>query len=206
MKKIKWKGGALLAPLPPVMVSCGTMEQPNILTVAWTGIINTIPPKTYISVRPSRYSYPLIQESGEFVINLATADLIKAVDFCGVRSGKDLDKFEAMRLTTEPAEKVNAPMIAECPLSMECRVTERIPLGSHDMFLADILAVHVQEDLVDQNGKLHLDRCGLAAFAHGEYFALGKKLGCFGFSVRKKPKKQNKNKPKGKNKRPPNAR
>lgn len=189
MKKTKWKGGALLAPLPPVMVSCGTAEKPNVLTVAWTGMINTIPPKTYISVRPSRYSYPLIKESGAFVINLATSRLIKAVDFCGVRSGADIDKFSAMHLTAVPGEVLSAPMIAESPLSMECKVTDIIPLGSHDMFLADIAAVHVAEELIDENGKLHLDRSGLAAFAHGEYFELGRKIGSFGFSVRKKPKK-----------------
>ncbi len=195
--KIKWKGGALLAPLPPVMVSCGTQEHPNVLTIAWTGILNTTPPKTYISVRPSRYSYGLIRESGEFVINLATAELIKAVDFCGVRSGALLNKFACCGLTPVPGETQSAPMIGESPLSIECKVTQVIPLGSHDMFLADILAVHVDEHLVDQNGKLHLDRCGLAAFAHGEYFALGQKLGSFGFSVRKKPKKAANRRPSG---------
>lgn len=189
MKKIKWRGGALLAPMPPVMVSCGTVEKPNVLTVAWTGIINTIPPKTYISVRPSRCSYPLIKESGEFVINLTPASLVKAADFCGVRSGRDTDKLACCGLTAVPADEVSAPMIAECPLCMECRVTDVLPLGSHDMFLADILAVHVDEALVDEAGKLHLNRAGLAAFAHGEYFELGRKLGTFGFSVRKKPKK-----------------
>ncbi len=189
MDKIKWKGGALLAPLPPVMVSCKSGDAINILTVAWTGITNTIPPKTYISVRPSRHSYPMIRSTGEFVINLATADLIRAVDFCGVRSGKEIDKWQAMGLTPIPADQVDVPMIGESPLSMECRVTDRISLGSHDLFLADILAVHVDPALVDDRGKLHLDRAGLAAFAHGEYFALGKKLGSFGFSVRKKPKK-----------------
>ncbi len=188
----------MLAPLPPVMVSCGTVEKPNVLTVAWTGIINTIPPKTYISVRPERYSYPLIKESGEFVINLATTELCKAVDFCGVRSGRELNKFEQMGLTPMPTDELSAPMIDECPLSMECRVTEVIPLGSHDMFLADILAVHVDESLVDQNGKLHLDRSGLLAYAHGEYFSLGKKLGSFGYSVRKKPKQKGKSRKKRK--------
>lgn len=190
MKKTKWKGGALIAPLPPVMVSCGTPEQPNVLTVAWTGIINTIPPKTYISVRPSRYSYSIIKDSGEFVINLATSDLVRAVDFCGVRSGAQIDKFKAMQLTPVASTEITAPMIDECPLSMECRVTQIIPLGSHDMFLAEILAVHVDETLIDAQGKLHLDRCKLAAFAHGEYFELGEKIGTFGFSVRKKSKKK----------------
>lgn len=192
MKKVKWRGGALLAPLPPVLVSCGTAEKPNVFTVAWTGIISTIPPKTYISVRPSRFSYGLIRESGEFVINLATADLIRAVDYCGVRSGRDVDKFEQMHLTPMPAGEVSAPLIGECPLSLECRVTQVIPLGSHEMFLADILAVQVDERLLDANGKLHLDRCGLAAFAHGEYFELGRKIGSFGFSVRKKSPKSGK--------------
>lgn len=192
MKKIKWRGGALLAPLPPVLVSCGSVERPNALTVAWTGIINTIPPKTYVSIRPTRYSYELIRESGEFVINLATSELIRAVDFCGVRSGREVDKFARMKLTPVPAQEVSAPLIDECPLSLECRVTQVLSLGSHDMFLADILAVQVDERLVDANGKLHLDRCGLAAFAHGEYFELGKKLGSFGFSVRKKPSKAGK--------------
>ena len=190
MKKTKWKGGALIAPLPPVMVSCGTPEQPNVLTVAWTGIINTIPPKTYISVRPTRYSYSIIKDSGEFVINLATSDLIRAVDFCGVRSGAQVDKFKEMQLTPVSSTEIAAPMIDECPLSMECKITQIIPLGSHDMFLAEILAVHVDETLIDAQGKLHLDRCNLAAFAHGEYFELGEKIGTFGFSVRKKPKKK----------------
>ncbi len=190
MKKTKWKGGALIAPLPPVMVSCGTPEQPNVLTVAWTGIINTIPPKTYISVRPTRYSYSIIKDSGEFVINLATSDLVRAVDFCGVRSGAQIDKFKEMQLTPVSSTEITAPMIDECPLSMECKVTQIIPLGSHDMFLAEILAVHVDETLIDAQGKLHLDRCKLAAFAHGEYFELGEKIGTFGFSVRKKPKKK----------------
>ena len=189
MSKVKWKGGALIAPLPPVMVSCGTIEKPNVLTIAWTGILNTIPPKTYISVRPSRYSYNIIKESKEFVINLTTSQLIKAADFCGVRSGRDFDKFRLMGLTPEKATELSCPMISESPLSIECRVTEVVPLGSHDMFIADIIAVNVDERCIDKAGKLHLDKCSLAAFAHGEYFELGKKIGSFGFSVRKKRKK-----------------
>lgn len=190
MSKTTWKGGALLAPIPPVMVSCGTVEQPNVLTVAWTGIVNTKPAKTYISLRPSRYSYGIIKESGEFVINLTTAALVRAADFCGVRSGRDVNKFEHCHLTPEAADEVSAPMIAESPLSMECRVTQIIPMGgTHEMFLADILAVHVDERYLDKDGKLHLEQCGLAAFAHGEYFEMGKKIGSFGFSVRKKRKK-----------------
>ena len=186
MSKIKWKGGALLAPVPPCMVSCGTPEKPNIITIAWTGIINTHPPKTYISVRPTRHSYPIIKESGEFVINLTTSQLVRHADFCGVHTGAKIDKFARCGLHTEAASEVSAPLIAESPLSLECRVTEIIPLGTHDMILADIVAVDVDESLVDSEGKLHLDRADLAAYAHGEYFSLGKKLGSFGYSVRKK--------------------
>ena len=169
------------------MVSCGTAEKPNVLTVAWTGILNTAPPKTYISLRPERYSYGLIRESGEFVINLTTAGLIRAADFCGVRSGRELDKFALMGLTPEKASRLACPMIAESPVSIECRVTQVVPLGTHDMFMADIVAVNVDERYIDRSGRLHLDRCLLAAFAHGEYFELGRKIGSFGFSVRKRP-------------------
>ncbi len=190
MSKITWKGGALIAPLPPVLVTCGTMEKPNVLTIAWTGIINTLPPKTYVSIRPTRFSYDLIKSSNEFVINLTTAQIIKAVDFCGVRSGKEVDKFAATGLVAEKATKVSCPMIEQSPVSLECRVTDILPLGSHDMFLADIVAVNVDEQYIDSNGKLHLEKCGLAAFAHGEYYELGKKIGSFGFSIRKKSKKR----------------
>lgn len=179
----------MLAPIPPAMGTCGTEEEKNVLTIAWTGIINTIPPKTYISVRPSRHSYRLIKENGEFVINLTTSSMIRAADFCGVRSGKDLDKFEACGLETEPGFTVKAPVLSQSPVSLECRVTQIIPLGSHDMFLADITAVDVDPQYLDENGKLCLSRSHLAAFAHGEYFELGKKIGSFGFSVRKKRKK-----------------
>jgi flavin reductase (DIM6/NTAB) family NADH-FMN oxidoreductase RutF len=189
MSKQLWDGGALLAPVPPVLVTCGTMEKPNVLTVGWTGIVNTIPPKTYISIRPERFSYPIIVESGEFVINLPTIALTRAVDFCGVRSGRQLDKFAETGLTSLPAAKVNCPMLAQSPLSLECRVFQQIELGSHTMFLADIVAVDVDENLIDKTGKLHLERAGLLAYAHGEYFALGEKMGSFGFSVRKKPRR-----------------
>ncbi len=189
MAKIKWRGGALIAPLPPVMVSSGDMEKGNIMTVAWTGIINTIPPKTYISVREKRHSYNIIKESGEFVINLTTKDLVKAADYCGIYTGAKVDKFAKCNLAKEEASEVKAPLIAESPLSLECRVTEIIPMGTHDMFLADIVAVDVDESLLDKDGKLHLDKAGLAAYAHGEYFELGKKLGSFGFSAAKKKKR-----------------
>lgn len=187
MNKVKWKGGALLAPVPPAMVSCGTPEQPNIITVGWTGITSTKPPKTYIALRPERFSYPLIKKSGVFVVNLTTVSMVRAADFCGVRSGKDTDKFKETGLTMETAPETGCPMIAESPLSLECRVTDVIPMGSHDMFLADILGALVDPQYIDSAGKLHLDRSGLAAYAHGEYFALGEKVGSFGFSVRKKP-------------------
>ena len=188
MSKIKWKGGALIAPLPPVMVSCGDMEKSNIMTVAWTGIINTIPPKTYISVRPSRYSYNIIKESGEFVINLTPAKIIKAADYCGIYTGAKVDKFAKCDLHKEEANEVRCPLIAESPLSLECKVTEIVPIGTHDMFLADIVAVDVDDSLLDKDGRLDLARAGLAAFAHGEYFELGKKIGKFGFSTNKKKK------------------
>lgn len=184
-----WKGSTLLAPVPPALVSCGTMDAPNALTIAWTGIINSQPPKTYISVRPERYSYNLIRESGEFVINLPTAALVRAIDYCGVRSGRNEDKLAAMHLTAQPVEGFSCPMIGESPLSIACRVTDVVPLGSHDMFLADIVSIHVASDLVDESGRLRLAKAGLCAYAHGEYFALGRKIGDFGFSVKKKKKK-----------------
>lgn len=192
MSKIAWKGGTLLAPVPAVMVSCGDMETSNILTVAWTGIINSTPPKTYISVRPSRHSYEMIKERGEFVINLTTAPLVRAADSCGVLTGAKVDKFAKFKLTKEKGQEVSAPLIAESPLCLECRVTDIIPLGTHDMFIADIVAVDIDEELVDEDGKLHLEKAKLAAYAHGDYFALGKKLGSFGYSVRKKRPKNKK--------------
>lgn len=188
MSKAIWKPTTLLGPIPPALVSCGTVEHPNALTVAWTGIVNTHPPMTYVSVRPSRFSYDLIKNSGEFVVNLPSPPLTKAVDFCGVRSGKDIDKFALMGLNASPGQFVSAPLIEECPVNLECKVTQVLPLGSHDMFLAEILAVHVEDSLIDATGKLHLERAKLLGFAHGEYYELGHRTGTFGFSVRKKPK------------------
>lgn len=188
MKKVTWKGGALLAPVPCVMVSCGSIERPNVMTAAWTGIINTQPPKTYVSIRKSRLSHEMISRSREFVINLTTADLTRAADFCGVRSGRDVDKFKTCSLTAEPSSVVSAPMISESPVSIECRVTDVIELGSHDMFVADIVAVNVDESLITPDNRLALEKAGLIAYSHGEYFALGKKLGSFGYSVKKKRK------------------
>lgn len=187
MEKISWQGGALIAPIPAVMVSCGDFEKSNIITVAWCGITNTVPPKTYISVRPSRYSYDIIKQSGEFVINLVPSTLAKTADFCGIYTGKKVDKFEKCGLTKEKASKVNVPLIGECPISIECKVTDIIPLGSHHMFLADILAVNVEKRLLDGD-KLCINRAHLCAFAHGEYYKLGERLGKFGFSVKNKKK------------------
>ena len=194
MKKVSWKGGALLAPMPPVMVSCGTHEESNIITIAWTGILNTHPPMTYISVRPSRHSYGIIKESGEFAINLTPADLVKKADYCGIYTGKKVDKFEKCGFTKQEASVVSCPIIEECPLTLECKVKEIVPLGTHDMFIAEIVAIDVAEDLLDSEGKLHLERARLAAFAHGEYFEVGKKIGTFGFSVKKKNTKPKNNK------------
>ncbi|MEG0894566.1 MAG: flavin reductase family protein [Oscillospiraceae bacterium] len=194
MSKVTWKGGALIAPLPAVMVTCGTMEKSNALTIGWTGITNTVPPKTYISVRPERYSHDIIKQSMCFVINLTTSDMVKAVDYCGVRSGKNEDKLAKMNLSVEKANTIDCPMLEKSPVSIECKVTDIISMGSHDMFLADITAVNVDEKYIDKNGKLDLQRCSLLAYAHGEYFKLGEKIGSFGFSVKKPAKKRKKTK------------
>jgi flavin reductase (DIM6/NTAB) family NADH-FMN oxidoreductase RutF len=186
MDKISWQGGALVAPVPSVMVSLGDMEKSNIITVAWCGITNTVPPKTYISVRPERYSFNILKEKMEFVINLTPSSLAKKADLCGMYTGRKVDKFEKCGFTKEKASKIDAPMISECPISIECRVTDIIPLGSHHMFLADILGVTVDESLVDDKGRLMLEKANLVTYAHGDYFGLGKKLGDFGFSIRKR--------------------
>lgn len=192
MSKQVWKPGNLLAPVPPVLVSCGNMEKPNLITIAWAGTINSDPVRVSISVRPQRYSHGLITESGEFVINLPTQKILRAVDWCGVKSGRDVDKFKEMGLTAVPGSTVSAPVLAESPVNLECRVFQTIPLGSHDLFLADVVAVDVDEDLLDEAGRLRLDKAGLAAYVHGTYYALGKQLGTFGYSVRKKPARRRK--------------
>ena len=191
MAKLQWKAGTLLAPVPAVLVTCrgsGAESRDNVFTVAWTGIVNTQPPMLTVSVRKERFSHALISESGEFAVNLVTEKLVRAADFCGVKSGRETDKFDACGLTRERANFVGCPLVAESPLNLECRVRSVTPLGSHDLFLAEILCADVAAELVDGGGKLHLESAGLAAYAHGEYFALGKKLGSFGFSVRKKKK------------------
>lgn len=192
MSREKWRGGAMLAPVPPAIVSCSSADglQQNLITVAWTGILSTVPPRTYVSLRPSRYSHKLISESREFVINLCTAPLARAADFCGMYTGAKLDKFARLGLHAIPSEVVSCPSLAESPLSLECRVFDVMHLGSHDMFLADVVAVTVEDALIAPNGKLRLDRADLCAYAHGEYFALGKRLGTFGFSAVKKKKKR----------------
>lgn len=192
MEKVKFRGGTLLAPVPPVLVSCGNKERSNVLTVAWTGILNTIPPKTYVSVRKKRYSHAIIRECGEFVINLTPTALARTADYCGIYTGAKVDKFAACNLTRQYVEEVSAPLIAECPVSLCCKVTNEVELGSHDMFMADIVAVYVNGELMDERGKLHIERADLCAYAHGDYYALGKQVGQFGFSAvkRKNPKKK----------------
>lgn len=190
MAKQFWKGSTLLAPVPAALVTCGTMDKPNVLTIGWTGIVCTRPPMTYISVRPERFSHHIIRETGEFVINLTTSAMCRETDLCGVKSGKDMDKLSVCGFHTLPAQKVSAPIIEECPLSLECKVTEEKSLGSHTMFLAEIVGIDADDKFIDSKGKLNLQQCGLMTFAHGEYFALGRKLGDFGFSVRKKKKRR----------------
>ena len=191
MSRQIWKPGNMLYPLPAVMVSVGDKEgNQNILTVAWTGTICTNPPMVYISVRPERYSYQMIKDTGEFVINLTTEKLAKATDYCGVRSGRDTDKWKETGLTPGPAETLlYAPVIKECPVSIECRVTEIKELGSHHMFLAEVNTVQVDESYLNEKNKFELNKTGLLAYSHGEYLGLGKKIGTFGDSIRKKRKR-----------------
>ena len=192
MSKVTWKPGTFLYPLPAVMVSCGDMEKSNIITVAWTGIINTDPAMVYISVRPSRYSYNLIKEKGEFIINLTTKDLAYATDWCGVKTGAKIDKFKEMKLTKEKAKFVNCPMIKESPVSVECKVKEVRELGSHHMFVAEVLAINADEKYIDEKGAFDISKCDLIAYSNGNYYSLGKKIGRFGFSVQKNKKRKKK--------------
>lgn len=187
MSKVVWKPGTMVYPLPAVMVSCGTEKDGyNIITVAWTGTICTDPAMAYISVRPDRHSYDLIKKSGEFVINLTTKDLVKATDWCGVKSGRDFDKFKEMKLTPVKATKVSSPLIEECPINIECRVTEIKELGSHHMFLAEVLAVNASEKYLDRHtGAFDMDRAGLISYIHGKYYGSSAPLGKFGYSIQK---------------------
>ena len=187
MSRQFWKPGNMLYPVPAVMVSCQREgEKPNIITLAWVGTVNSDPPMVSISVRPERYSYDIIRETKEFVINLTTEELVYATDYCGVKSGRDVDKYAEMKLTPCNSKEIKAPGINESPVCMECRVKQEIPLGTHSMFLAEIVAVSVDEKYMDEKGKFYLDKTGLIAYSHGEYVSLGEKIGSFGYSVRKK--------------------
>ncbi len=187
-KKI-WKAGTFLYPIPAVLVTSGNMDKANIMTVAWTGIINTNPALVYISVRPERYSYDFIKNNKEFVINLTTEALVFATDWCGVKSGRDFDKFKEMHLTKERAHFVKAPLIKESPVSIECKVVDEKNYGSHTMFIAEVLSIDASEEFIDEKGAFDIGKCHLIAYANGGYYTLGKKIGKFGYSVRKKSTK-----------------
>ena len=189
LEKLAWKPSTLLSPVPAVMVSCGGVGhwKPNIITIAWAGTICSEPPMLSISVRPERYSCPILRETGEFVVNVPSLRLARATDWCGVKSGRDTDKFAGAGLTPAPALRVRPPIIAECPLNLECRVRQTLELGTHVLFLAEVVAVQVTAELVDSKGHFRLEQAGLFAFAHGQYYALGRCLGHFGWSVRRKP-------------------
>ncbi len=191
MAKQTWKAGNMLYPVPPVMVSCmRSGEKPNIITVAWCGTVCTSPAMVSISVRPERYSYDIIRETGEFVINLTTSQLAYAADYCGVKSGRDIDKYKEMKLTPMSSQYIQAPGIEESPVCIECKVKQVLELGSHHMFIAEVLGVTVDEKYIDEKGKFHLAKAGLITYSHGEYYELGKMLGTFGYSVKKPAKKK----------------
>jgi len=186
MTKITWKPGTMLSPLPPALISCGSMDKPNVMTAAWTGIICTEPTLVYVSIRPSRYSNEIIRKTQEFVINVPSVKIAKAVDWCGVKSGRNVDKFKETGLTPIACSKVAAPQIKEAPISLECKVKQITSYGTHDMFLAEVVAVDVDDEYIGQKNELNLDKAELLAYAHGFYYALGKKIGKFGWSVEKK--------------------
>lgn len=190
MDKVSWKGGTLLSPVPAVLVSCGTVEKPAALTIAWTGIISSDPPRTYISVRPERASYSIIKESGEFAVNMLPSTLVKTLDYCGIKSGRNENKLEKRKLTPLPCTKISAPQIAQSRITLECKVVDVLPQGSHDMFIAEIAAVNIDPALIDEKGRLMIEQAGLLAYAHGTYFALGKKVGSFEFSCKTKRVKE----------------
>lgn len=192
MAKVFWKPGTLLCPVPVVLVTCGTWKEANAVTVAWTGIVNSDPPMTYISLRPSRFSHEIISKTGEFAINLVSEGMLRKTDSCGVYTGRKVNKIKTFSLTPEKGQVIAAPVLKESPLSLECKVTEVKHLGSHDLFLAQIVSVDVEERFIDENGKLDLRRADLVAYSHGDYLKLGKKLGSFGYSVKKKRPPQKK--------------
>ena len=192
MSRQIWKPGTFLYPLPAALITCGNMENSNIMTVAWTGIINTNPAMCYISVRPERYSYDIIKKNKEFVIHLTNQELAYATDWCGVKSGANVDKFKELHLTKEKAKFVKCPIIKESPVAVECKVKEIRELGSHHMFIAEILSIDADEKYIDEKGAFDISKCNLIAYSNGHYYALGKKIGRFGFSVQKKKKKSRK--------------
>ena len=190
MSKIDFKPGTMIYPLPAVMVSCGeTPEEYNIITIAWTGTICSDPPMCYISVRPGRHSYEILKRTGEFVINLTTEELARATDWCGCRSGRKYNKWEEMNLTPVPAKKINAPAIAEAPVNIECVVKQIVPLGTHDMFISEVVHISAEEDYLDEKGAFSLVRARPLVYNHGFYYGLGKKIGKFGWSVERKGKR-----------------
>ena len=189
MGKESWKSGTFIYPIPAVMVSCGDMEKSNIITVAWAGILNTNPATVYISVRPTRYSYNIIKDTKEFAINLTTTKLARATDWCGVKTGAKFDKFKEMNLHKEKANFINCPLIKESPVSIECKVKEIKNLGSHHMFIADVLSIDADDKYIDENGAFDISKCDLIAYANGGYYSLGKKVGKFGYSVQKKKRR-----------------
>ena len=198
MSKSVWRPGTVLYPVPAVMVSCGTIEKPNIITVAWCGTLCTSPAMTYVSIRPERFSYKIIEESKEFVINLTTEALVHSVDYCGVKSGKDVDKFKECSLTASKSVNVSAPSIEESPVNIECKVVQIIKTGgTHDIFIAEVLSVSVDDKYFDETGKFHFERTKPICYSHGEYYGLDKPVGSFGYSVRKKKNKKYKGKEKG---------
>lgn len=186
MPRQTWKPGTLVYPVPSVLVTCSNGKKDNIFTVAWTGTICTDPAMTYISVRKERFSYNIIKESGEFCINLTTRELAYATDYCGVKSGKDQDKFEVMNLEKENCSVISAPCLKISPVTIECKVKEIKELGSHDMFIAEVVAINVDDQYIDETGKFDMQKCDLIAYSHGEYYTLGEKIGKFGYSVKKK--------------------
>lgn len=192
MSKVTWKAGTFIYPLPVVMVSCGDMDKSNIITVAWTGIMNTDKPMCYISIRKERYSHDIIKKNKEFVINLTNKDLAYATDWCGVKTGAKVDKFKEMKLTKERAKFVKCPLIKESPVSIECKVKEIKELGSHDMFMAEILSIDADESYIDEKGAFDITKCNLITYANGKYFTLGKQVGKFGYSVAKKKNRKRK--------------
>lgn len=194
MTKISFKGSAMLNPVPSILITSENKEgKTNVFTVGWIGTACTKPPMITAAIRPERLSYEYIKETGEFVVNLPSKDMVRTVDFCGVRSGKNIDKIKHCNLTLEESEKVKVPSIKQCPVSLECKVKTITPLGSHDLFLAEVLAIHVEENLLDESGKIHLEKANLICYSHGEYFSLNSKaLGKFGYSVQKKKKSKNK--------------